>query len=700
MASVHAKTFLKLVLIATLNAIGPAPALLAAGQAHTALCVEAIARKYFAGGQSLLVSRPKDVRDVTGRPLARLPFADGLHLVNLVLQKINENACCGLQVSASDVELRTVSEMNYSYIIFIWREQEDGDIIDSLRRQLDILCCSNVRQWNPRGRFVVMVTDYDGASPQSLALEIYKTMWMEHNIIDNVIIISNFERNHHEKQKKNLPSERNVLDLYSGSPYQRGNCEEVKEVKIMDQCVFQNNVTFSSNVNLFPPKIPKDFQNCVIRVATVGIEPFVTLIKNHTQQDGSTVYEVRGLSVEYFLLSMKKMNMTVAFLPPLLDMSSESSWKAVDSLVNGSSDVIVGSVPMLPIVVTDEIEPSAPYIHDVVKWFVPCPRSFPRAEKIMTMYDASVWLTMTLVFILTSVVFWCSANFPDRFVIKECNTLKTITSCMCSAWGILIGVSITGRPKTWRLRIFFLFYVCYCLSMSTVFQAFFISYLVEPGYEERIETFEELLDSTVAYGFSTALEMGMMTTDYTDHLSFPESRRVDCSDMEKCIKRVISHRDVAVISDLLHVKYVASKFGTEGETKTPCALDGNLIDGSVVALLRKGSLVLNQLNKYFRRCQEGGLVERHWTGLNLDALLKRKPASKKDSSRRYFVFSLSHIGPAFIALIFGYALSFLVCLAECFHRRFNKRKCLSAAAKNSRAVMVQCRRRRTGGVYP
>jgi hypothetical protein len=66
-------------------------------------------------------------------------------------------------------------------------------------------------------------------------------------------------------------------------------------------------------------------------------------------------------------------------------------------------------------------------------------------------------------------------------------------------------------PKTWKLRIFFLIYVCYSFAMSTVFQAFFVSFLVEPGYGGKISTFQELLDSSVNYGFNAVIDFRMKT---------------------------------------------------------------------------------------------------------------------------------------------------------------------------------------------
>jgi len=59
-------------------------------------------------------------------------------------------------------------------------------------------------------------------------------------------------------------------------------------------------------------KNTKNFQNCVIKVASIGIPPYVILITKETE-DGNTVYDIRGLMIEYFLLSMKKMNMTMNF---------------------------------------------------------------------------------------------------------------------------------------------------------------------------------------------------------------------------------------------------------------------------------------------------------------------------------------------------------------------------------------------------
>jgi hypothetical protein len=554
-------------------------------------------------------------------------------------------------------QLETTAEINHSYIIFVWRElEEEEDITDILRTQLNQIQYDELLQWNPRGRFVVVVTDQDSSSRMSEAFKIYEIMWMEYKAVNTVVLVPGSSGNY------------TVLDLYSGFPYQIGNCEKVQEITLVDQWVLENNGTFSENTNLYPSKIPNNFQQCVITAASIGFHPFVSLISAEKKEDGNTLYDVRGLAVEYFLLSTRKMNLTVVFLQPSLDISFEAGVSEATKLMAGIADVVVGIVPLMPIVVTGMSEPSIPYLSDAVKWFVPCPKPISRVEKFLTVFDATVWLTMIIVFILTSTLFWFSANYPDRIVEIESKNFQTIPKCMYNAWSIFIAVSVQEMPRSWRVRISFLIYVCYCFVISTVFQAFFVSYLVEPGYGEKISTFQELLDSSVNYGFNAIAEFGMRTMEFSDHWQFPPTRRVDCADLKSCLIRMMTERDVATICAPLYAKYLSNEFGHQ----FPCSLDENFLYGSTVAVFTKGNPLVKQFNRLIRRCVEGGLGERYWAQLNHEALLRSKTKSDKDVSSMYFVFTLSHMVPAFSVLGLGFVCSTVVCIAECLHNRFSK----------------------------
>jgi hypothetical protein len=246
MTSNHLKKLIALFLTTILNTVvfAAGNVVLTTEQQHIALCVQKIAHQYFNHGRSTVVSMPPDLRNNSKRPLIHFPYSDNVQLVDLVLQHLHEDKCCPVQMLPPKTELDPTAEINHSYIIFIWREQEDEDIIDILRTQLNELIDDELLQWNPRGRFVVIVTDQDSSSLMSEALKIYEIMWMEYKAVNTVVLMPISSGNY------------TVLDLYSGFPYQKGNCEKVKEITLVDQWVLEKNGTFSENTNLYPSKIP------------------------------------------------------------------------------------------------------------------------------------------------------------------------------------------------------------------------------------------------------------------------------------------------------------------------------------------------------------------------------------------------------------------------------------------------------------
>jgi hypothetical protein len=136
--------------------------------------------------------------------------------------------------------------------------------------------------------------------------------------------------------------------------------------------------------------------------------------------------------------------------------------------------------------------------------------------------------------------------------------------------------------------------------------------------------------------------------------------------------RMMTDGDVATISAQLYAKYLSNENGYQGEMSSPCSLDENFFYGNIVAVFAKGNPLLNQFNKILRRCLEGGLAERYWEQLNHEALLRSRTKSDEYYSSMYFVFTLSHMGPAFCVLVFGYLCSTVLCIAECLHKRYSK----------------------------
>ncbi|GFG36586.1 hypothetical protein Cfor_06392 [Coptotermes formosanus] len=605
-------------------------------------------------GRTVLVSMPSDEQP-TVRSLSH-PRYDNTALVTLTLTKLHDTVSWPLRLFPPEITLHAGVETTHSYIIFTWSESEDTDIIENLKTQVETLKVAEGGSWNPGGKFLVVVADNDGVSPRELGLQIYVELWKQHFIIDCTILIA--------VRHKYLPInstnythglKKDTLDLYTGVPYQSGKCEDVTEVTLLDQWHLRNG-TFIHNANLFPLKTTDNFHGCQIRVASFGIPPYLVLTGNSTDSDGKAVYELSGLAVRNLLLAVDKMDATVVYLKPSVGFTVENNLFEAGNLADGRSDIVIATLPLVPLFLSTWFQPTTPYEYTAVKRYVPCPKSVSRMEKIMMTYKLPVWLTMATLFVLTTELWWCLANWQHS-ALKDSQAFQTLSYCLYNAWAVSRGISATNVLNTWKFRFLFLVYVCYCFAMSTVFQAFFISFLVEPGYGKKFETFDELLDSSVVYGYDDLMEYGMASTSCGEHNKFPSSRRQDCNDIIECMERIANNAQMCTISVPRVSEYLATKTGIKDNSKHLCTLEENLLTTGFIFVLVNGSPFLNRLNVLTRRSQEGGLLGRYWAQLIWITKLRSKMRIVDNINDLYFVFSLSHLSPAFCVLAFGYVIS-------------------------------------------
>ena len=556
----------------------------------------------------------------------------------------------------------------------MWNVEADS-LNETLENQVENLKYST--SWNPRGRFLVAVTETRNEAAHLLAAQICSILWQVARIVNVVVLIPNqfaYRPLHALSTPKTTPVDR--LNLYTWFPFKLGRCGDVQEVILLDEWVIEHNGGFSENAHLYPAKVPKNFMGCPIKVGTVGIDPYVIMTENCTHYVGRIPYKLTGLSVEILKFVCEKMNLTTVFLAPSLNMEADSYIKEVTKLDEGLSDVVTGVLPLLPLIVTSSFDATIPYTHTNLKMLVPCPKAILGTEKLLTTFSLSVWLTMGIVLLLTTAVFWCAGNVPYRSVCNETHTYQSLSNCFHNAWAVFMAVSVPQQPTTSGVRVFFFLYVCFCFAINTVFQAFFVSYLVEPKYEKKLETLDELLESDLVYGYYPLITFAQDTLSYPELVKFLEHKRLqeDATDIWKCVERMITKRDIASFIAPFFATYVAREMGTVDVGKVICSLNEDLMSAGLIVLFQKGNLLLDRFNILMRRYLEAGLLERVWTELQHRASLRGGGRFRKAAGDMFFVFSVFHLMPAFVALIVGTVLSSVVFIAElivnglCKHR--------------------------------
>jgi hypothetical protein len=550
-----------------------------------------------------------------------------------------------------------------NYVIFIWDEHKADTVENILSGQLEYLQVS--KSWNPRAKFIVVVNTHVKESPRSLALRICEKLWSIARIANVVVLIPHTRKYFTLNKEEDIHKESIIsrLDLYTFFPFQNGKCGEVKDVFLIDQWLDEAGGSLLYGTNLYQTKSLENFLGCPIRVSSIGVEPYVIVSEGMEENGGRSIPRLSGLAVEPFLLIAERINVTLIFLEPCLELTLDSYWTQMHTLTDGTADIVIGAIPLITIV-TALSDPTIPYIFDSVAGIIPCPGRIPKVDMIMNVYATSVWIAVALVFMLTAVVFWCTAN-THYGPSMESNNFRQLSRCFDSAWAIFMGVALPEMPRISKLRILFIVYVCYCFAISTVFQAFFTSFLVESGYEEGFETLEDLIESNLFYGFNSALEFLFTQFSFLD-TRLDSRNRIECSDLRKCAERVIFERDMAIIFSKTCVKYVAIINGIDEKSRMICFLENPTISGSVAAYLTKGSLLLDRINVVLKHYLEAGLLNRYWSQLTWEKHVNNSAKLGNTTSQDYIPFSLSHLSLAFKVIIFGHVLSFILFLVELF----------------------------------
>ncbi|KDR17222.1 hypothetical protein L798_08949 [Zootermopsis nevadensis] len=632
---------------------------------HVAWCLKNIIYQHFQQKSPILVVVPPSDNNSIPESVQN----KNSYLVDSILQYLNSAELRPLHVFRPDLPVDFSNELpnlHHGYIIFIW-SSEENDVIQTVENHLEELRYS--QSWNPRARFMVVVTAYDSPHSHLVALSVSEALWSLNGILNVIIVIEN--RDTTVTASRDVDTEETlVVNIYTWFPYRGGRCAEPAEVVLIAQCLSGSSGQLTTNEPLFPNKIPKNLLGCPINVAVIDVSPFVIPTEDYTDTSGNATYKFRGLEIEYLLLVSKALNLTLEFRLITDSVLTFPIGSAVNMVLDGLADISIGRMFHLAQYV-GIAEPTIAFMFDTIKWYVPCPKPTLRTEKIMGIFSPSVWFAMTVVIVLTTLVFWRTSNCSIS-AVTESHTYRTVAYCAYNAWSAFMGVSVPEMPRTPKLRIIFFIFVWYCFAMNVIFQAFFTSFLVAPGYEKAIESIDELSQSNLMYGRDEHYEEALFYISVDDHKKI-KLKTLTCSNYSSCLKRLFTKGDISTMSTRYDAEFgYPYRIEAVGGKQSLCTTREVMVTLHSVMFARFGFPLRDRFNAIIRRCIESGLVEKYWSELKFEHQfqgdLKFEENNCEFCSNMYFVFSLSHLKAAFILLGFGYVLSSVVFLVELFLR--------------------------------
>jgi hypothetical protein len=383
---------------------------------------------------------------------------------------------------------------------------------------------------------------------------------------------------------------------------------------------------------------------------------------------GNGTCTLRGTETEYIYLVGKAMNLNLSFLEVPFKGVEEKYVQGIEFVLDGKADVFMGVCP-LHYLFFPYLDPTVPYVHTAIKWYVPCAGQLPRIGNILDVFDTFIWFATVIISLATALLFRTAANLSSYSGIKEFRTYKSLHNNFCNVWSILLGQSVPKLPITSQLRCTFLLFVCFCFAMNTVFQTLFVSYLVQPGYEKQIENFDEMKDSGILFAKHSSLDSISMLVSRGDVVKVHSPVEI-CPEFEKCMFQLIQKRDIITIAIQSYAEYVASiaSINFNGK-KSLCSIQENIASIGFAMYLSKGNLLLDKFNVYIQRSLEGGLGEKYVSEMAWnESLRKRSKSPEQDFDNEdgdtYFIITIFHLKIAFYLLLYGYVLSSAVFVCE------------------------------------
>jgi hypothetical protein len=646
-------------------------------QRHMVMCLGSITRKHFTQGQATLVSFPEEGRGTSQRTLKQFGTDRHLSLIYNILQEMHQDMLWQITTTSLSSTSQVITHDDFwkmeNYVIFTWSGEQDS-AIDNLGYQVDVL--KGRSSWNNRAKFLVVVAENLREEVGQVAFKIMKELWEVYRVLNVVVLIPQTRHMALVMAITDQNTMTSTFDLYTWFPYQSEvKCANIDDVVLIDKWTVEDEGHFLRNVYLFPPKIHKNFHGCPMRVSAFAVPPLL-FRKNYTDEENTTKYEYYGLEADFFKLISETLNIT-AIYNSVPSFGVEDHVNILGDLVNGDTDITFGAFPLHELAYP-YADPTVSYIESYMNWYVPCGKPVPRMEKLTQIFKASVWLMLALIFFSSVIVLWLGTRSARNYGSTESPSYMTISNSIQNMWAVFIGLAASDMPRTGKLRSYFCLFVWYCFIVSTLFQTYFTSYLVDPGEQERIRTLDELFQSDLVYYYHPENDR-YIKISFPNYYSKINLQRQECESTQHCIYDFLREQTFTLIGHSFSVEYIIAII-TNPEL---CTLDDNIFKMNFAIHFVKGSHLVEIFNDIIHGILQGGLMGK----LRNDILMNYKflcasnhpdvfPnfADFNQDVGDYFVFSLSHLQLAFYAIGVGSFVGIVVLVGEILHYKLFEKK--------------------------
>ncbi|KAJ8955695.1 hypothetical protein NQ318_008567 [Aromia moschata] len=525
------------------------------------------------------------------------------------------------------------SSKSHSYIIQIKGSGE----FDSSMEQL-----KSFPSWNPHARFLV-VSPTVFEHPQSVAAEITRSLW-NHKVINGVVLLAN-------------PEDTDNYTVYSWYPYDGNSCgDKYQNTLRINYCSFGR---IQTNRSWFEEKLPKQMNNCTIKVSFIDWPPFV--LTSGVVSPASNYFINQGIEVNLVNMVAANLNLYVSYQHSEswgdVEMNG-SATGALQVLRNHSIDIAIGgySTTYSRSVYFDM---SRPHMQEAIVWCVPRVPSLAGFTNMINIITAKVWISLVFTYLLISFLIWYLGSL-DR---NESSSYSNLSSILMNNFAALIGFASRHLPRTLKTRYCMALLIWLGIYITILYNTYLTSIIAKPKYTEKYTTMKDIYKYKLNTYFMPNFKRYFEGDDDNRIINgvpikVIKERWRNCHNVRYCLGRVANSKDSAVCTSKLFTDYMLSS--NENNRRLLYCVNTNIVAFPMAIIMRKGFPLFDLFYNKINRISEAGFIVK-W---RKDILTRHRRNQSVVSDFDKISIKFNNLCPIFYMLLTGCAISFVVFVLE------------------------------------
>jgi hypothetical protein len=348
--------------------------------------------------------------------------------------------------------------------------------------------------WNPRAKFIVSVmSNCEQKENAEISRAILSELWLNEVMKATVLFLVSDEPKISDLRENSSDSVYGVyLEMHSWFPYENSERCHPTEGTVTVKVFTARNFSDIKKSDIFQKNFSKNFLKCLIRVHVCTATPFVNLPKRIWNKDSGyqNVYE-GGWEIELLGVVGNALNISLDFQvgTPKLEY------------FKGPPNIFIGGYADLPSVKFGLMVSTHSYLTDKFVWYTSCSLKYPRYSHFFHIFSVHLWISFASSVVLAVITVRRISHYGHKSHLHEFKSYSNIFSVTSNIIAVLLSVSVSTQLRSAPLHLFFFCWVCYSVAISTVFQSYLTTFLIDPGYMEGIKTVEQILNYEKEFGF-------------------------------------------------------------------------------------------------------------------------------------------------------------------------------------------------------